>query len=207
MRRVNLRRLATALGSHVDADGARARGRGTGLGTRLAHRLEIDAFRAAALGLSTHGAKLRRIADAVVVRLDPGLAFGTGTHPTTALCLQDTRFAAPGRPLRSSTTAAAPASSALAALKLGAARVIAVDLDPQALLATRENARHNDVASGIEVQGIGGAIARGVLRDGQYSRRALDRIGAEADGRVRTRRPPAAVGPAENPGLRGQSGV
>jgi ribosomal protein L11 methyltransferase len=89
----------------------------------------------------------------VVVRLDPGLAFGTGTHPTTALCLQ-ILDALPlcGRSLID--YGCGSGILGIAALKLGAAHVIAVDLDPQALLATRENALRNQVSSAIEVQGV-----------------------------------------------------
>jgi ribosomal protein L11 methyltransferase len=91
--------------------------------------------------------------DAVVVRLDPGLAFGTGTHPTTAVCLQ----ILDALPLSGRTVIDYGCGSGIlgiAALKMGAAHVIAVDLDPQALLATRENAVRNNVSSGIEVQGV-----------------------------------------------------
>lgn len=91
--------------------------------------------------------------DAVIVRLDPGLAFGTGTHPTTALCLQ----ILDALPLSGRTVIDYGCGSGIlgiAALKLGAARVQAVDLDPQALLATRDNARRNGVAAHIEVQGV-----------------------------------------------------
>jgi len=86
--------------------------------------------------------------DTVVVRLDPGLAFGTGTHPTTALCLEWLD----GLDLRGKTLLDYGCGSgvlAIAALKLGAARVIGVDLDPQALEASRDNAERNGVASGL----------------------------------------------------------
>ncbi len=82
---------------------------------------------------------------AVCLTLDPGLAFGTGTHPTTALCLEwlaDT-------PLTGKTVIDYGCGSgilAIAALLLGAERAIACDIDPQALIATRENARKNRVA-------------------------------------------------------------
>jgi ribosomal protein L11 methyltransferase len=90
----------------------------------------------------------------LVVRLDPGLAFGTGTHPTTALCLEwlDALALANGnsRPLlegaRVIDYGCGSGILAIAALRLGAAEAIAVDLDPQALLATRANAELNDVA-------------------------------------------------------------
>jgi ribosomal protein L11 methyltransferase len=91
--------------------------------------------------------------DAIVVRLDPGLAFGTGTHPTTALCLQ----ILDALPLSGRSVIDYGCGSGIlgiAALKMGAAHVIAVDLDPQALLATRENAVRNGVSSAIEVQGV-----------------------------------------------------
>jgi ribosomal protein L11 methyltransferase len=90
---------------------------------------------------------------AVVVRLDPGLAFGTGTHPTTALCLQ----ILDSLPLTDRTVIDYGCGSGilgLAALKLGARSVTAVDLDPQALLSTRDNALRNGVASQLTVQGI-----------------------------------------------------
>jgi ribosomal protein L11 methyltransferase len=91
--------------------------------------------------------------DAVVVRLDPGLAFGTGTHPTTALCLQ----ILDSLPLHGRNVIDYGCGSGIlgiAALKLGAAHVTAVDLDPQALLATRDNAIRNGVSANIEVQGV-----------------------------------------------------
>jgi ribosomal protein L11 methyltransferase len=90
---------------------------------------------------------------AVVVRLDPGLAFGTGTHPTTALCLQ----MLDSLPLAGRSVIDYGCGSGIlgiAALKLGASRVIAVDLDPQALIATRENAVRNQVSSRLETQGV-----------------------------------------------------
>src|SRR5882762_2372987 len=91
--------------------------------------------------------------DAVVVRLDPGLAFGTGTHPTTALCLQILdSLPVTGRSVIDYGCGSGILS--VAALKLGAAHVCAVDLDPQALLATRDNAIRNGVSSSIDVQGI-----------------------------------------------------
>jgi ribosomal protein L11 methyltransferase len=86
----------------------------------------------------------------VVVRLDPGLAFGTGTHPTTALCLEWLD----GIGLAGKTVIDYGCGSgvlAIAALKLGAARAIGVDNDPQALIATHDNATRNDVADRLHV--------------------------------------------------------
>lgn len=84
-------------------------------------------------------------ADAVIVRLDPGLAFGTGTHPTTALCLEWLD----GIDLAGKTVIDYGCGSgvlAIAALKLGAAHVAGIDNDPQALLASADNAERNAVA-------------------------------------------------------------
>ncbi len=87
--------------------------------------------------------------DNIILRLDPGLAFGTGTHATTALCLHWMD----GAQLDGSTVVDYGCGSgilAIAAGLLGAERVIAVDNDPQALLATRDNAARNGVAGLIE---------------------------------------------------------
>lgn len=87
---------------------------------------------------------------AVNVRLDPGLAFGTGTHPTTAQCLEwlDTAALAGKSVL---DYGCGSGILAIAAVLLGAARVRAVDTDPQALTATRENACRNRVDAHIEI--------------------------------------------------------
>jgi len=88
--------------------------------------------------------------DAVVVDLDPGLAFGTGTHPTTALCLTWLDGSdLSGR--RVIDFGCGSGVLAIAALKLGAAHATGIDHDPQALLATRENARRNGVSTHLEV--------------------------------------------------------
>ncbi len=82
--------------------------------------------------------------DAIAVELDPGLAFGTGTHPTTALCLEWLD----GLELAGETVLDYGCGSgilAIAALKLGAARATGYDIDPQAIIATRDNAANNGV--------------------------------------------------------------
>jgi ribosomal protein L11 methyltransferase len=89
-------------------------------------------------------------ADSVVVRLDPGLAFGTGTHASTALCLTWLDGAQLGG-LDVIDYGCGSGVLGIAALKLGARCVHAFDLDPQALLATRENAADNEVAAGMHV--------------------------------------------------------
>jgi ribosomal protein L11 methyltransferase len=86
----------------------------------------------------------------VVVRLDPGLAFGTGTHATTALCLE--WLAAAGIDGRSVIDYGCGSGVlAIAAALKGATRVLAVDHDPQALDATRDNAARNGVGERIDV--------------------------------------------------------
>jgi ribosomal protein L11 methyltransferase len=94
---------------------------------------------------------LERSTTPCLIELDPGLAFGTGTHPTTALCLEWLDGAAlAGRNVID--YGCGSGVLAVAALKLGAARVLAIDIDPQALLATRDNARRNAVEPALEVR-------------------------------------------------------
>ncbi|CAN7240156.1 50S ribosomal protein L11 methyltransferase [Pseudoxanthomonas sp. LjRoot168] len=92
--------------------------------------------------------------DAAIVRLDPGLAFGSGTHPTTALCLRwlDT-LAGEGllQDQRVLDFGCGSGILALAALKLGAAHATGVDNDPQALLASADNAQRNGVDAHFHV--------------------------------------------------------
>jgi len=89
-------------------------------------------------------------ADAVSMRLDPGLAFGTGSHETTALCLD---WIARNEPRQQMLLDYGCGSGilAIAAAKLGAREVWAVDHDPQALTATRENLAANDVSDVVNV--------------------------------------------------------
>jgi len=92
--------------------------------------------------------------DAAVVRLDPGLAFGSGTHPTTSLCLQWLDALSAEGALAGATVLDYGCGSgilALAALKLGAAGAVGIDNDPQALIASRDNADRNEVGSALEV--------------------------------------------------------
>lgn len=88
--------------------------------------------------------------NAVNVILDPGLAFGTGSHPTTALCLRWLD----NLDLTGKTVIDYGCGSgilAIAALKLGAAYAIGVDIDPQALEASQENAKRNTVENRLEL--------------------------------------------------------
>jgi ribosomal protein L11 methyltransferase len=93
--------------------------------------------------------------DTVLVELDPGLAFGTGTHATTALCL-DWLDSGSDSWLGGASVIDYGCGSgilAVAALKLGAVRAVAMDIDPQALIATRENAERNGVLEKVQVTG------------------------------------------------------
>ena len=88
--------------------------------------------------------------DAVNVLLDPGLAFGTGTHATTALCLKWLE----SQDLTGKTVVDFGCGSGIlgiAAIKLGAKRMIGIDIDPQALEASKDNAERNSVADKLEV--------------------------------------------------------
>jgi len=84
--------------------------------------------------------------NAVNLLLDPGLAFGTGTHPTTALCLAELD----GMALEEASVVDYGCGSgilAVAAVKLGAGSALGVDNDPQALVATRDNAIRNSIST------------------------------------------------------------
>ncbi len=88
--------------------------------------------------------------NAVNVMLDPGLAFGTGTHPTTSLCLEWLE----GLDLDGKTIIDFGCGSgilAIAAIKLGASKVIGIDIDPQAIQASKANAERNGVAEQLEL--------------------------------------------------------
>jgi len=85
---------------------------------------------------------------AVIIQLDPGLAFGTGTHPTTALCLEWVD----AQDFNGKTVIDYGCGSgilAIAAALKGAKMVYAIDNDPQAILATNENARRNNVSAQV----------------------------------------------------------
>ena len=83
---------------------------------------------------------------AINVYLDPGLAFGTGTHATTAMCLSALDDAITGGE-RVVDFGCGSGILAIAALRLGAASALGIDNDPQALTATRDNAERNDISS------------------------------------------------------------
>ena len=88
--------------------------------------------------------------DAVIVRLDPGLAFGTGTHATTAMCLAWLDEHAGGGHVVIDYGCGS-GILAVAATRLGAREAHAFDIDPQALTATRDNAAVNEVGTRVHV--------------------------------------------------------
>ena len=97
---------------------------------------------------------------AVIVRLDPGLAFGTGTHATTAMCLAwlDEHVGAGQRVI---DYGCGSGVLAVAAAKLGASEAWAYDIDPQALTATRDNAAANEVEAQVHVVERDAALPEG----------------------------------------------
>ncbi|MGW8250914.1 MAG: 50S ribosomal protein L11 methyltransferase [Anaerolineales bacterium] len=104
----------------------------------------------------------------VAVRIDPGMAFGTGTHPTTQLCLElIERCFREGSQYPDTLIDVGCGSGilAVAALKLGARRALGVDVDAEAVQAARENATLNSVADRLEVSL--GSVAE--IRRGAYS--------------------------------------
>jgi ribosomal protein L11 methyltransferase len=158
----NLETLATVLGPHV-TETARVRA----VKDQDWERVWLADWKSMRFGrrlwVCPTAADLPGDPNAVVVRLDPGLAFGTGTHPTTALCLQILdSLPVSGRNIID--YGCGSGILGIAALKLGAAHVTAVDLDPQALLATRDNAIRNGVSANIDVLGVSedGDHARGL---------------------------------------------
>ena len=100
----------------------------------------------------------------VAVRIDPSMAFGTGTHPTTQLCLELVEaYVQPAEDLIDVGCGSGILS--IAALKLGAGHALAVDIDTQAARSTRENAAANDVLARLET-GVGSVEE---VRTGKFS--------------------------------------
>lgn len=99
--------------------------------------------------------------DAVVVKMDPGLAFGTGTHPTTALCLE-WLDRGPTTRARVIDYGCGSGVLAVAAAKLGAVETHCFDIDPQALIAARENAEANAVSACVHLHATADSLPPGV---------------------------------------------
>ena len=86
-----------------------------------------------------------------MIEIDPGMAFGTGQHPTTAMCLRALEeLVHPG--MRVLDLGCGTGILAIAAAKLGAEAVVAVDVDPNAVRAASENAAANGVGSAVDVR-------------------------------------------------------
>jgi ribosomal protein L11 methyltransferase len=146
--------VAAALG-HLQAFGIRPIGE---LRTRVVHEADwVDAWKAyfpvlrigRRLVIRPTWRRHRRVAGDVVLALDPGMAFGTGLHPTTRLCLDALERLADTGPLDGARVLDVGCGSgilAIAALKLGAATALGLDTDPIAVESTLANARRNRVA-------------------------------------------------------------
>lgn len=149
--------IALAAALEVPASGIRA----ARVADRVWEREWLKDFHAMRFGrrlwIVPHHEPLPADPEAVSVRLDPGLAFGTGTHPSTALCLTwlDARLA-PG----SSVIDFGCGSGvlAIAAALLGASEAHAFDIDAQALIATRDNAGANGVSGRVHVHATDAAL-------------------------------------------------
>lgn len=97
--------------------------------------------------------KHRRTGDEVVIDLDPGMAFGTGLHPTTRLCLLALEERAARSPLgRALDVGCGSGILSIAAVLLGATRARGLDIDPIAIEATLANARHNRVGKRVRAR-------------------------------------------------------
>jgi ribosomal protein L11 methyltransferase len=110
----------------------------------------------------------------IAVRMDPGMAFGTGTHPTTQLCLELVEAALAemlplGQPVDMLDVGCGSGILAVAALKLGARRALGVDIDAEAVPVARQNALLNGVSERFDV---GQSSVQEVLAGGFGVRRA-----------------------------------
>jgi ribosomal protein L11 methyltransferase len=115
----------------------------------------------------------------IPIRLDPGMAFGTGTHPTTQLCLATMeRHLPPGAPMIDLGTGSGILS--IAAAKLGAGPVLALDTDPEAVRVARANLTANDVAEQVRVEQ--GSVAE--VLSGQFGMREAPFVVANILARV-----------------------
>ena len=130
-------------------------------------------------------------ADQVVIELDPGMAFGTGYHPTTHCCLEAMeRLVAPGMAVLDLGTGSGILT--ITAARLGAERVVALDIDPQAILAARQNFRRSRIQKQV-------TLARGSLPSPLAKDREFDMVLANISQRAICERAPY-LAPALKPG-------
>ena len=167
----------------------------------------------------------RRAPDDVVLALDPGMAFGTGLHPTTRLCLAGVEALADRGVLAGARVLDVGCGSgilAIAALKLGAATALGLDTDPIAIEATTANARRNalvrrvraregslpsgeppfDVVLANLIAGLLVPLADGAARRAPAGRARCSRRASSSTGRPRSARPsrrPVSRSPAGPP--------
>ncbi|MBI3998168.1 MAG: 50S ribosomal protein L11 methyltransferase [Armatimonadetes bacterium] len=133
--------LASHAGTRVVTDAGWARAWGEGARPVHLGRLTVQ----------PRGSPYRPGRGRVVVRLDPGMAFGSGEHPTTQLCLRAVeRYVRPGITVVDLGTGSGILT--IAAARLGAARVLAIDNDPVAVQVARANVRANRVADRVTVR-------------------------------------------------------
>jgi ribosomal protein L11 methyltransferase len=107
--------------------------------------------------------------DRIVIRIDPGMAFGTGTHPTTQLCLELVEkavldFRLPNNGFRVIDVGCGSGILSIAALKLGAKAALGVDIDAGSIQNARENADTNEIGEEL-VLGVGSVRE---IMDGQF---------------------------------------
>jgi ribosomal protein L11 methyltransferase len=153
--------VADALG-HLQAFGLRPIGE---LRTRIVHEADWANAWKAYFPVLRIGRRLvirptwrrhKAVADELVLALDPGMAFGTGLHPTTRLCLAMLETVADrGDALDGARVLDVGCGSgilAIAAIRLGAARAVGVDIDPIAIEATAANAKRNGIARRIRAR-------------------------------------------------------
>ncbi|OUN00923.1 MAG: ribosomal protein L11 methyltransferase [Firmicutes bacterium ZCTH02-B6] len=113
----------------------------------------------------------------IVIELDPGMAFGTGYHPTTALCLEALEeLVQEGDTIVDVGTGSG--ILAIAAARLGAGSIVAVDIDPQAVQVARENCRRNGVHERVWVA-TGSTAAASALLAGKQARLVVANILAD----------------------------
>ncbi len=119
----------------------------------------------------------------IPIKIDPGMAFGTGTHPTTQLCLElmESAFEERGMrkdsfvlPLSCIDVGCGSGILSIAALKLGAKEVLGVDIDPDSIVNARENAQANGVGEGL-ILGVGSV---GEILEGKFALRSAPLVAA-----------------------------